>query len=100
MKKIKYGNIAFYILCMLCIFTVSSFAGTDGQELSGAYDKFKGIVGGIGGKIVALVSGALGLVGCAVKFNPGAIMSFLGVSIGVGSISFVVDATVTAMLCF
>jgi hypothetical protein len=100
MKNIKYGHVTFYVAILIIISTSSAFAGTDGQELSGAYDKLVGIVGGVGGKIVALVSGALGLVGCAVKFNPTAILSFLGVSIGVGSVSFIVDSTVTALLNF
>ncbi|MDR0422970.1 MAG: hypothetical protein LBH46_00075 [Rickettsiales bacterium] len=86
-----------FLSIVLLLFISPSFAGTEGEELSGAYDKLKGIVGGIGGKIVALLSGALGLIGCAVKFNPGAILSFLGVSIGVGSVSMIVDTTVTAL---
>ncbi len=85
---------------MVLFFSSKSYAGTDGQELQSAYDKLAGLISGVGGKILALFSGAMGLIGCAVKFNPMAILSFFGVSIGVGSLSFIVDSTVTCMLNF
>ena len=96
----KLFNIVLLSLVLILLLSNTSFAGTDGQELKTAYDKFSGIIGGIGGKLVALFSGAMGLIGCAVKFNPTAILSFFGVSIGVGSLSFIVDSTITCMLYF
>ncbi|MDR1926362.1 MAG: hypothetical protein LBQ13_01570 [Endomicrobium sp.] len=98
--KVRRNYVALYVIVLLVILTDLSFAGTDGAELQGAYDKLTGIVGGVGGKIVALVSGTIGLIGCVVKFNPAAILSFLGVSIGVGSVSYIVDSTVSALLLF
>ena len=97
--KFQY-NILTIIFTLVLIFTNCSFAGTDGQELNSAYSKLSGIVGGIGGKIVALTSGAMGLVSCAMKFNAAAILSFFGVAIGVGSIRTIVDTTVTCLLNF
>ena len=102
LKKInpKAINIVLITLIVLLILSSNSFAGTDGQELKSAYDKFSGIVGGIGGKIVALFSGVMSLIGCALKFNALAILSFFGVAIGIGTLSFIVDSTVTCMLLF
>lgn len=85
---------------LVLLLSTNSFAGTDGQELQTAYDKLTGIVGGIGGKIVALFSGVMCLIGCAVKFNGAAILSFFGVAVGVGTVSYIVDSTVTCMLYF
>lgn len=96
----KTIRVLFTISLLLLLFQTSSYAGTDGAELSGAYDKIVGLIGGIGGKIISIVSGVLGLTGMAVKFNPTAIYSFLGTAIGVGSLSFIVDTTVTAVMMF
>lgn len=88
------------ILSLVLLLNNSAIAGTDGQELASAYNKLTGIIGGIGGKIIAFFSGVMGLIGCTVKFNPVAIMSFFGVAIGIGSLSFIVDSTVTCLLAF
>lgn len=96
----KFLKISLITFSLMALLVTSAIAGTDGQELASAYSKLTGIIGGIGGKIIAFFSGVMGLIGCAVKFNPGAIMSFFGVAIGVGSLSFIVDSTVTCLLIF
>jgi hypothetical protein len=100
MKNKKFITLVLNILVISIILSSSAFAGTDGQELSGAYTKLSGLVGGIGGKIVALISGTFGLISSIAKFNPVAIASFFGVAIGVGSLSFIVDSTVTCLINF
>ena len=88
------------ILIILVAMIAPTMAGTEGAELSPAYEKFSGIFGGAGGRIIALFFFFLGTISCALKFNSAAILSFFGVAIGVGSVSFIVDSTVTCLLCF
>lgn len=103
LKKNSHKIVEFSLLILVIFFILlinDSFAGTDGQELKSTYDKLVGLVSGIGGKIVALISGVLGLIGCAIKFNVGAVLTFFGVAIGVGTVSTIVDTTVTCLLTF
>lgn len=96
----KNLNKVILLVIFLLIISNSANAGTNGQELSSVYEKFSGIIGGFGGKLIALISGVFGVMSCVMKFNPGAIFTFFGTAIGVGSISFIVDSTVTALLFF
>jgi hypothetical protein len=96
----KINTYLILAIIMIIFSPILAFAGTDGAELQGAYDKLVGFIAGIGGKIIALISGLFGIVGCVAKFNPPAIFTFFGVAIGVGSVGTIVDTTVTACLCF
>ena len=93
------GILALSIILLLFLLN-NSFAGTDGQELEGAYDKLVGLINGTGGKIIGIVSGLIGIIGCVVKFNYFAVLSFFGVAIGIGSINLIVDTTITCLLYF
>lgn len=96
----KFFKTSLVTLSLMVFLITSAIAGNDGQELVSVYDKLTGIIGGIGGKIIAFFSGVMGLIGCTVKFNPVAIMSFFGVAIGIGSLSAIVESTVTCLLTF
>ena len=93
------NTLSLSIVLLLFLLNVS-FAGNDGQELKGAYDKLVGLINGTGGKIIGIVSGLIGIIGCVVKFNYLAILSFFGVAIGIGSINLIVDTTITCLLYF
>lgn len=96
--KFSKGLILSMILLLL-IFNIS-FAGTDGQELEGAYNKIVGLFTGTGGRIIGMVSGVCCIIACIIKFNYFAILSFFGVAIGIGSVNLIVDTTITCLLYF
>ena len=68
--------------------------------MEGAYNKLMGIIGGYGGKIIAGITALFGFIGWVVKFNASAIVTFFAVAIGVGTVSTIVDSTITCLLNF
>ena len=75
-----------------------AFAGTD-ATFDTAFDKFSGFLEGSGGKIITIISLALGLAGMASgRFSLGQIALPVGVGIGVGTGVPIVTAAVTAII--
>lgn len=100
----KINNLLFIyistlIVCYLYTTNVS-FAGTNGAELKSAYDTLTGYLTGYAGKIISIVSWALGIVGSIAKFNTTAILTSFGVAITTTVAPLFVDATITATLNF
>lgn len=103
MKKLSYENLlktSVMTLCIIAIMVAPAMAGTDGQELSGAYNQIKGLLTGMGGKLIAIVSWVFSIVGCFAKFNFGAVATSFGVAIATTAAPLFVDATVTCLLNF
>src|SRR3546814_1743388 len=72
-----------------------AFAGTD-TTFDTAFDRFTAFLEGSGGKIITIISLALGLVGMASgRFSLGQIALPVGVGIGVGTGVPIVTSTVT-----
>ena len=75
-----------------------AFAGTD-TTFDTAFNKFTAFLEGSGGKIITIISLALGLVGMASgRFSLGQIALPVGVGIGVGTGVPIVTSTVTALI--
>jgi len=75
-----------------------AFAGTD-TTFDTAFTKFTAFLEGSGGKIITIISLALGLVGMASgRFSLGQIALPVGVGIGVGTGVPIVTSTVTALI--
>ena len=75
-----------------------AFAGTD-TTFDTAFDRFTAFLEGSGGKIITIISLALGLVGMASgRFSLGQIALPVGVGIGVGTGVPIVTSTVTALI--
>ena len=75
-----------------------AFAGTD-TTFDTAFNKFTAFLEGSGGKIITIISLALGLAGMASgRFSLGQIALPVGVGIGVGTGVPIVTSTVTALI--
>ncbi len=82
----------------LAILAAPAFAGTD-TTFDTAFDRFTAFLEGSGGKIITIISLALGLVGMASgRFSLGQIALPVGVGIGVGTGVPIVTSTVTALI--
>lgn len=79
----------------MCDQAHAATATTD--ALSGAYTSVKGIVTGSFTRIVTAVSLVFGLLGCALKFNPMAIVSCFGVGITAAVGPAAVETLVSAL---
>lgn len=75
-----------------------AFAGTD-ATFDTAFNKFSGFLQGSGGKVITLISLALGIAAMASgRFNMGQIALPVGVGIAVGTGVPIVTSTVTAVI--
>ena len=75
-----------------------AFAGTD-TTFDTAFNKFTAFLEGSGGKIITIISLALGLAGMASgRFSLGQIALPVGVGIGVGTGIPIVTSTITAII--
>ena len=75
-----------------------AFAGADGT-FNTALDAFTGFLEGSGGKIIAVLSLAGGIIGMASgRFSLGQVALPVGVGIGVGTGVPIVTSTVTALI--
>ncbi|HWV60234.1 MAG TPA: TrbC/VirB2 family protein [Sphingopyxis sp.] len=89
------GAVAFLAFVVLA---GPAFAGTD-TTFDTAFTKFTAFLEGSGGKIITIISLALGLVGMASgRFSLGQIALPVGVGIGVGTGVPIVTSTVTALI--
>ena len=75
--------------------TTTTTAKTD--VLATAHTSISNLMKGSISKIIALVSLAFGLAGCAIRFNAGAIASCFGVSIAAGVGPGIVEALTGAL---
>lgn len=86
------------IACFSFIHVLSAYAGTDGAELSSAFDKMLGLITGTGGRIIVLTGAAFALITSMIKFNVVGLISSLGIGIAIGVLGPVINATVTVLL--
>jgi len=73
-------------------------AGQDGAQLKEAHAALGNIIGGYGGKLVALTSLGVGLVGSVLRFNPYAIVGCFGTCLAASLGVSVINNTVTALI--
>jgi len=96
LKELMVFGIVIFSINMLMM--ACSYAGQDGGQLKEAHAALGNIIGGYGGKIVALSSLALGLIGSAVRFNPYAIAGCFGTCMAASLGVSVVNNTITALI--
>jgi hypothetical protein len=77
--------------------TTASKLAKDKDVLSGAYTNVNAIMKGSFSKIITAVSLVFGLIGCALKFNPMAIVSSFGVGIAAGVGPTAIETLVSAV---
>ena len=88
------------VLAILAVATLAgpAFAGTD-NTFDTAFNKFSGFLEGSGGKVITLISLALGIAAMASgRFNMGQIALPVGVGIAVGTGVPIVTSTVTGLI--
>lgn len=86
------------LLLLLLVFLASHAYASDGTEFQAATDKFKQWVQGNLGKLAALISLAVGAVVAAVRKDWSWFFGAMVLSIGMGVMLSVVDASFTATL--
>ena len=85
-------------LVALVMLAGPAFAGTD-KTFDTAFNKFSGFLEGSGGKVITLISLALGIAAMASgRFSMGQIALPVGVGIAVGTGVPIVTSTVTAII--
>lgn len=89
---------AFFAILAVLLLSVPAFAGTD-TTFDTAFNKFSGFLEGSGGKVITLISLALGIAAMASgRFSMGQIALPVGVGIAVGTGVPIVTSTVTAII--
>lgn len=85
-------------LVALVVLAGPAFAGTD-ATFDTAFNKFSGFLEGSGGKVITLISLALGIAAMASgRFSMGQIALPVGVGIAVGTGVPIVTSTITAII--
>ena len=86
------------VAVVLAFITVPAFAGTGGDELSGIYDWFVGLIEGTGGRLIAVLAllGALAITAVSYKVGGvgGLLFVVLGAAFGTAFINSIITATV------
>lgn len=80
MRKYKYALLIAFIVTLMNV-DISFAANTGGAEWNAAETNIRNLLGGAGGRILALVSLVFAIVGSVLKFNPIAVASSFGVAI-------------------
>lgn len=90
--------IAVFVFALAIIAAGPAFAGAD-TTFNTAFNKFSGFLEGSGGKIITLISLALGIAAMASgRFAMGQIALPVGVGIAVGTGVPIVTSTITAII--
>jgi conjugal transfer pilus assembly protein TraA len=90
--------IALFVVALVIMAAGPAFAGTD-TTFNTAFTKFSGFLEGSGGKIITLISLALGIAAMASgRFAMGQIALPVGVGIAVGTGVPIVTSTITAVI--